>query len=96
MQRSLILSIAFSFLCVACVRNLPPDKPTLEACVLDIDRALCTCGVKAPNKPVSQLKHLPLLYCDKATVFIPDEWEKYKNYVDGLEAYVERQQHQTQ
>ena len=81
-----ILLIAFSL--VSC--DEPPIKPTLEVCVLDVENDECICGKKEPNKPVSNLRREALPYCEKSTAFRPSEWEKYKKYVDGLEAWIDR------
>jgi len=88
MLRLGILLAACSLFLSAC--DDPPEKPTLLLCVVDVEQSECVCAVKIPNQPVAELKHEPMIFCNKAVAFIPDEWEKYKNYVEGLEAWIDR------
>lgn len=69
----------------------PPKKPSLEICVIDAANEQCICGFKEPNQPVKNLRREFLVYCERSTAFTPPNWEQYKNYVDGLEAFIERQ-----
>lgn len=85
-----ILSIAFSLNACGAIHQEPPEKPTVMVCMIDAESSECICGVKSPNKPTSNLKREPMLFCEKATAFPVKEWEKYKNYVDGLESYISR------
>lgn len=84
-----ILSIIFSLGLFGC--DEPPEKVTIVLCVIDAEANECICGTKKPNEPVNDLRREPMVYCEGATAFPTKSWEKYKNYVDGLEAFIERQ-----
>ena len=75
--------IIFSFLLVGCVA---PKKPIVELCHIDTIDDLCFCSLT--SDPSSVIDN-PLEYCDRATAFRPQEWEKVKNYMDELKIYIE-------
>jgi hypothetical protein len=88
MLRLAILSIVCSFSLLAC--DDPPEKVTVEICVAMVSDGECVCGVKKPNTPTVNFRHESLSYCDRATAFPPEAWEKYHTYVDQLEDWVSR------
>lgn len=59
-----------------------PEKPDILTCSVDAPRLECICG--KPSKPEEIERH-PILFCDKATAFIPSENEKRRNYEKSLE-----------
>jgi hypothetical protein len=69
-----------------------PPKPALEICfpqiIEPLEKSYCLCGMtEGEEKNLTELAKKPLKYCDKATAFPPQSWEKAKNYIDKLENY---------
>jgi hypothetical protein len=42
--------------------------------------------MQAPNGPVERK---PISYVDRGVAIRPDEWVKVRNYIDGLERYIQ-------
>lgn len=81
MRLSLIF-ITFSLL-IACV---PPKKPNVELCHLDLSDDVSLCGMT--DKP-SEVYERPLEEMENSTCFTPDNWFLVKNYMDELKAYIQ-------
>lgn len=77
--------IAFSF--AAC--ESMPVRPDLEIGQLDLPRSEVIYGRTVGENP-DPLPRRPLSDYDKATCFMPKEWEKAENYKDSLEIYIAR------
>lgn len=68
--------------------SMPKRPDPLEVCQLDVPAMECICGpVGHPEVP---MERKPIAYCDKATVFIPKEWEKVANWQDEMIAWGKR------
>jgi hypothetical protein len=79
------LSTIFSVFLLGCNE---PEKPTVEACQIDVPANECICATKEPGKPSGDVVRYPMSYCDKGTLFRPPEWKKYKSWVDDMEDYI--------
>lgn len=80
MKRLAILFVTISFTgCMA------PKKPVTYTCILDVPREECVCGMSDGSDDL--IRH-PMIFCDRAIAYIPDEYEKLENYEEELEDYI--------
>ncbi len=94
-MRPTLLAIIGSLALAAC--KSPPVKPDVEMCfpqiMATLEESYCDCGMTAKGARVD-LESLvgrtnkPLAYCDKATAFVPFEWEKVQVYIKLMEDYL--------
>ena len=76
--------ILFSFVCLS--GCLAPKKPNVELCNIDYPSDEGICGMTEGG----EVYRIELSDLDRGTAFSPEEWEKVKNYIDELTAYIER------
>lgn len=69
-----------SLLCCASM----PKKPSVALCQLDLPRDEAACAQTQTQDPPFRK---PIAAFDKATAFVPGDWEKMQTYIDKLEQY---------